>query len=346
MLRVATVLSAREWESRLVAMARDTAMVRLVLRAFVPDEVTTHAGEIDVVVAGAETPWVTPTRVAAWRRLGLRVVGLHPPADRPAADRLVAGGADLVLSDDLDAEAIVREIRLLDVTSSTEAEKQGRIVVVTGVHGAPGVTEVAIGLAWNEVGRAATVLVDGDLSCPSIAVRLGLPPRPDLVDVVDRSLVDGSPSTEAMPRIGALAVVPGVMRPGEPALRSDAVADVAAGLAVDSTVIVDAGRWPASRRLVAEADRAVLVVGGTPTSIVRLARLVEEWTGPQPHLVVNRVSPTRHLELIAAVRRWSGLEPTVVIPPSRRLATAAAIGAEPPRSFRRRLVPVGVMDGS
>lgn len=58
----------------------------------------------------------------------------------------------------------------------------------------------------------------------------------------------------------------------------------------------------------------MLVVGGTPTSIVRLARLVEEWTGPQPHLVVNRVSPTRHLELIAAVRRWSGLEPTVVIP--------------------------------
>ena len=53
--RIATVLSAREWESAVVAMARETATVRLVLRAYQPDDVSRRIDEIDVVIAGAET---------------------------------------------------------------------------------------------------------------------------------------------------------------------------------------------------------------------------------------------------------------------------------------------------
>ena len=188
MLRVATVLSAREWEARLVAAARESAAVKLVLRAYLPEEVTRRADSIDVVVAGAETSWVTPTRVAAWRRLGIRVVGVHTRADRPAVERLNAGGADLILEEDLDAEQLVREIRLLDPRSRDQSNPRGRVVTVTGVRGGPGRTEIATALAWAAAGKGEASLVDADLVGPSIAVRLGLPPRPDLADCVDIAL--------------------------------------------------------------------------------------------------------------------------------------------------------------
>ena len=48
-VRVATVLSAREWEPMLVAHARETASVKVVLRAFKPADIESHAVDIDVV---------------------------------------------------------------------------------------------------------------------------------------------------------------------------------------------------------------------------------------------------------------------------------------------------------
>jgi Mrp family chromosome partitioning ATPase len=345
MLRVATVLSAREWESRLVAAARETALIRLVLRAFVPDEVASNASSIDVVVAGSETPWVTPTRVAAWRRLGLKVVGLHPRPDRPAAERLRAGGADVVLADDLDSEAIMREIRLLDAAPPTTAGGVRRIIAVTGVHGAPGVSEVALGLAWNRSGEGTTLLLDADLAAPSLAVRLGLPPRPDLADVVDRTLGTTDPVTDDLLRIGSLVVVPGTLRGAGSTIQPEMAVDVAVGLATAHDVVIDAGRWPQSQPFVQVADGAVVVTGSSPVSIVRLARLVQEWVGPRPDLVVNGVPIGRRADVLSAVRRWSGMEPAAVIPRRRRLTMTAASGGEPDRSLRRRLLGVGGDDG-
>jgi MinD-like ATPase involved in chromosome partitioning or flagellar assembly len=346
MLRVATVLSAREWEARLVAAARDTAAVKLVLRAFLPDEVSNHADAIDVVVAGSETPWITPTRVAAWRRLGIRVVGLHPRLDRPAAERLAAGGADLVLADDLDAEQIMREIRLLDVALIEFEDRLGSIVAVTGVHGGCGITEVALAVAWNLAGSGPTVLLDGNLAAPSIAVRLGLPPRPDLADLVDRSLEGGTRSLDAAPAIGRLTVIPGSLRRGDTGIRHDAVVDLALAAAAEHQVVIDCGTWPSARHLVREADRAIVVVPGTPIGVVRLARLVEDWDGPQPALVLNSVLPGRQSDLVGAARRWSGLEPDAVIPPMRKVAAAAASGAPPAPSLRKRLLVLGRSDAA
>jgi hypothetical protein len=83
--RVATVLSARDWESGLVSLAKETAEVRMVLRAYRPEEVEEEAHRLDVVVAGAETSWVTPARIATWRRRGLRVVACSRPVTGPPA---------------------------------------------------------------------------------------------------------------------------------------------------------------------------------------------------------------------------------------------------------------------
>lgn len=76
-LRAATILSAREWESDLVAHTRETASLRLVLRAFQPGDIEARADDIDVVIAGAEVAWVTPTQIRSWRRRGLTVLGIY-----------------------------------------------------------------------------------------------------------------------------------------------------------------------------------------------------------------------------------------------------------------------------
>src|SRR3989337_1173135 len=76
------------WLRRLVAHARETAELRIVLRAFQPDEIEERRDEIDIVVAGAEVAWVTPAQIATWRRMGLNVVGVHARGDVPAAAML------------------------------------------------------------------------------------------------------------------------------------------------------------------------------------------------------------------------------------------------------------------
>ena len=48
-IRVATVLSARDWEPGLVAYARETAELLIVLRAFQPHEIEEHAAELRVL---------------------------------------------------------------------------------------------------------------------------------------------------------------------------------------------------------------------------------------------------------------------------------------------------------
>lgn len=333
MLRVATVLSAREWEARLVAAARDSAAVKLVLRAYLPDEVTRRADAIDVVVAGAETPWVTPTRVAAWRRLGMRVVGVHARADRPAADRLSAGGADLVLDEDLEAEQLVRELRLLDPRSADHGSRTGRVVAVTGVRGGPGRTEIAIGLAWAAAGKGPAALVDADLHGPSIAVRLGLPPRPDLADCIDVALDGGGGVVEKVQSIGRLGVVPGALRAA--GIRPELAADVIDSLALTSTVVVDAGAWMEGSSVIRTADEAVFVVEASPVGIVRASRIVDVWEGPQPHLVLNKVPRHRRHDMVGALRKWAGLEPAAVVPFRMSIRTGAGAGAAPHRKLVR-----------
>lgn len=335
MLRVATILSAREWEPRLVAAARESAAVKLVLRAYLPEEVSRRADSIDVVVAGAETSWVTPTRVASWRRLGIRVVGVHSRADQPAIDRLSAGGADLILEEDLDAEQLVREIRMLDPRSRDQPDARGRVFAVTGVRGGPGRTEVAVGLAWAAAGKGEAALVDADLAGPSIAVRLGLPPRPDLADCVDVALDRGGDVVNAAQAIGRLRVVPGALRSA--GIRPESAVDVVEALANAGTVVVDAGPWTEASTVIGSADSVIFVVEASPVGIVRASRIVDTWVGAPPVLVLNKVRRHRRDDMITALRKWSGLEPQVVIPLRMAIRTASTSGSAPHRSLVRAL---------
>jgi len=179
-VRVATVLSARDWEPGLVSYARETAELRIVLRAFQPHEIEEHAEDIDVVVAGGEVSWVTPVQIAAWQRTGLGVLGIHPVGDEPAAAMLRSAGVDELLPDTVDVRTIVTAIRFISPsTALLERGGTGAVVSVIGARGAPGTTEIALALAWESGRRTPTLLIDLDLTAPSIAIRLGVPPRPD-----------------------------------------------------------------------------------------------------------------------------------------------------------------------
>jgi MinD-like ATPase involved in chromosome partitioning or flagellar assembly len=339
-LRVATVLSAREWEARLVSAARATATVRLVLRAFLPSEVSDRADELDAVIVGSETPWATPARLSSWRRLGVRVVGIHPVGDRPAEARLRASHADLVLSDDLPVDTILREIRLLE-PAADRTEVTADLIVVTGGRGGPGRTEVAIALAWSLSGRRPTILIDADLAAPGIAVRLGIRPRPDLADAVDAVHDEGVIPPQTLHRVGNLAVLPGAHRPGDPPLRPEPVFDaIDATRALGHPVVVDSGPWPDGGEIVKAATRAVIVVDATPLGVVRAAGVAAQWMGPPPHLVVNRVDRSRAGEIGDSVRRWTGLEPVAYLPRLRAVTAAARSAGSPARRLRVGLLPL------
>lgn len=337
--RVATVLSARDWEAELVGVVRESAAARLVLRAYQPSEIEDRRDEIDVVVAGAETSWVTSAAVANWRRQGLRVIGVHPVADSPARRILETGGADEVIEESVAAEAKVAAIRAVVASGATlPSDKAGTFVVVTGGRGAPGRTEVSLALAWNLAEHLRTLVVDADLEAPSLAVRLGLPPRPDLADAADYCRMSGElPGWAVHQRDGASFVV-GSHRPGEPSLRPSLVDDVVdAALGQFDVVVADLGPALADTDLLKRADAAVLVATGDAVGIVRAAQAVAEWAGPPPALVLNRVNGSDAHDSTMAARQWLGLDPAVVIREDRRIGLAARSAQPPTRSLRRQL---------
>jgi hypothetical protein len=342
---VATVLSARQWEHDLVVAARDAATVRLVLRAYRPEDVEREASRIDVLVAGSETTWFTPARLSSWRRSGMRVVGVFPAGDAPARSRLRAAGADEVLADDTPADAMLRAIRLLQPRHAADPEPEGRapVVVVTGPRGAPGRTEVALSVALQRAAAGPAVLIDLDLEAPALAVRLGLPPRPDVTDAAEEVHVTGEIPGRAIHTLGTLRVVVGSHRQSEEAQPDTFFTDVVTAAALGGTdTVVDAGPRSGGDPLLSSADEIVLVVEGTPNGLVRAASLVAEWTARPPRLVLNRVPDRVRDDVVGAARRWIGLEPEAVIGDLRSVARRSRESAPPGRALRRALRPVGV----
>ncbi|MCL1594526.1 MAG: hypothetical protein M3132_09260 [Actinomycetia bacterium] len=330
-VRVATVLSAREWEPRLVAHAHDTASIRVVLRAFQPSDIEHHCADIDVVVAGGDVAWVTPRQVTTWRRLGLGVIGMFPMGDQPAADLLEAGGANEVVPDSIDPEALVQAIRFVTPDAqAVRADDRGSVTAVVGSRGAPGCTEIALAYTLARCRDREVVLIDMDLDAPSLAVRLGLPPRPDIADAASSVRVDGSIDSDAIHRYRGAAVITGSHRNGQPGISTMMIQGVLDAARTEFTeVVVDLGAIRPGNGLVAEADAVIMVVDASAIGIVRAAQLTSSWVGPTPHLVLNRVHPRKVSDAVDAVRTWTGLEPSAVIPDQQQVRRAT-IAARPP----------------
>lgn len=342
-IRVATILSAREWESALVSHAKETASLRVVLRAYRPADIELHASDIDVVVAGGEVSWVTSRQITTWRRLGFGVVGVHPAGDGPAAQLLEAGGANEVVPDSIDTPALVQAIRFVaPMDERVTGSDRGRVVSVMGPRGAPGCTEIALAIASSLCDSGSAVLVDADISAPALAVRLALPPRPDVTDAADGVRADGAISPECLHRVGRLSVVTGSHRPGEARLRDTMIAGVIdAAAAQFDYVVVDIGADSDGGSLVEESDSVLFVVDGSAIGIVRAAQITSRWIGPQPALILNRVDPRDRAQVVDATRKWTGLEPAAVVLDRRKVRRATAAAKMPDRKFKRSLSAVG-----
>ncbi len=332
--RVATVLTARRWEADFVNLARASALVRVVGRVYEAEDVERLAGEIDVLVAGAETSWVTPARIRAWRRCGIRVLGIHPAGDEPARRLLHAGTVDETLADTTPAQQVLHVARALAVARPTPL-RTGCLVPVVGARGAPGRSEVALALAWTLAERCRTLLVDLDHEAPSLSLRLGLSARPHLTDAADAVRHGGELPPSLLQRAGPLWVVVGPPRPEpSPGLMAEVIY---AGRGSFEMVLLDVGPIPGDHRLLPRADQAVLVCDGSPSGIVRAARLADAWLGPPPLLVLNRA---RGGDTLRAVRRWVGLEPAAVIPYAPAVRDASRAAAEPPPLLLEALDPL------
>jgi MinD-like ATPase involved in chromosome partitioning or flagellar assembly len=251
---------------------------------------------------------------------------------------MASAGAQLVLADDLPAEAMLREIRLIE-PAAERSQPSHPLLAITGGAGAPGRTEVALALAWRRSGRGRCILVDADLEAPSLAVRLGVAPRPDLADAVDAVHIAGDLAPDLIHPAGRLGIVTGSHRPGEPPLRPEPVFDVVDAARTGATVVVDTGRWPLGAEIVKAATTAVVVADASPSGIVRGAALLAEWAGPPPVLVINRAT-TRVGDVVQAARRWTGLDPAAVIPFRRSIMATARRGGPPDRHVLRHLAGV------
>ena len=342
-LRIATVLAVRDWESSLVAAARESAALRIIVRAFQPSDIDRYLDDLDVVVVGGDTAWLTPAHIRSWRARGIGVLGVTPSGDRPAADLLVSGGVNEVVTDSIATEALVQAIRFVAPESiASVTETPGRTIAVVGARGAPGCTEVALAYAIDVASGGSCLLIDLDLEAPSIAVRLGLDPRPDLADAIDSVHQDGTIEPSCTHDVGSLAVITGPHRAGGSELRSNHLEGVVrAARNRWRSVVIDIGSSDSSRPILEVVDDVILVVDGSALGIVRAARLVEDWMGPAPALVLNRVDASTRAHTVEAARRWTGLEPSIVLPDRRSVRRAACSARAPERRFARTVARLG-----
>ncbi|MDH5372168.1 MAG: hypothetical protein OEX97_04405 [Acidimicrobiia bacterium] len=311
--RIATVLSAREWEPRFVDVARRDPTIRIVRRAYEAQDLE-RAAPLDGVVVGSETSWITSTLVRSIRRSGTRVIGVYPAGDAPGRDLLHRGGADVALPDSTLPEDLLNAATLVAM-EDLQPDRRGRLIAVTGPRGAPGRTEVAVSLAQVAAERTRTAIIDLDTEAPGVAFRLGLSPGPGLLDITETLRATDRLVASRAPGWGDLTVIGGPARVSPEAAMRLGTADLLESvLAAFDVVVADVGPWSPGHAILAASDEIVLVCEAQPVSVIRAAGLVRDWEGPTPSVVVNRVNPGHTDDTLRIIRRALGLEPHTLIP--------------------------------
>lgn len=314
--RVATVLSSSDWESNFSTLATTSSMIRLIAR-FEQDPVDDQ--RMDVIIVGSDTPWLSAEVIRRWRARGTAVIGICRPEDKPGLELLRQ--ADEVRSSTVDPESLLHLARLLGIREADQPAGPGRRSwYVTGPHGSPGRTEVAIALAAATANSTPTYLIDADLANAGVSIRLGVAPRPNICSLANLALAS---VTQTAGKVHLVAGALGCCSPTPTAIE----AACRAALDATGTVIMDSQAW-SSRSQVPCGATPLFVCQATPDGIIRAAQALKHWDTAPPLLVVNRVTDTK---LISAVRGATGLEPSLLIPesPSVHLEAVACQRAAP-----------------
>lgn len=320
--KVATILSAQPWEQQFADTARNSGGVRLVCRAYDPGDLPS---DVEVIIGGSETSWMTPACVKAWQGRGIRVIGIHPATDAPGRQLFETAGADAVLSALEPPEVLLGTARSLAAFPSRPLPGP-RITVVSGPAGAPGRTECAVAIARLVSRKTRTLLIDLDDRSPSVALRLGLPPFPNIDDAGDETRATGRIPFDAIQAAGDMQVLAGTIRSSrlDPRMRRD-ILWAARGLG--EHIVVDAGAPDEEDPILEIATDTILVCDASPIGLVRAATLAAWWRADPPRVLLNRMG-TDQEDMLRACRHALGLEPWASIaydPEVRR----ASVRAEP-----------------
>lgn len=194
-----------------------------------------------------------------------------------------------------------------------------KVVAVGGPRGAPGRTEVSLGIAWLAARNGSCLLIEADTS-PALGLRLGLPPptrfhEPVTVENVDLLLWD--------PRGSSGAIL------GSAWSRFWDYRTVVVDLGPDISALQ---RWPGER---------VLVCRASPSGVVRAASLLARLgKGSPSHMVINRLPPDQPLlqEITRHLTDWTGTRPAALITELNDLEW----GEPPPASIQAALEPLMV----
>lgn len=303
-------VSARPWADRLHRFCEDHGGARV--RARVIDERGALAQEAQVVVVDDTASYLTGRLVDRLHARGTAVVVVVDAAHVAEVGEWVNRlGVDAVVPDDEPADRLVATVASVAVPAAPSLPvdpgpigERGRLVAVAGVSGGVGATEVSVALAHAAAGPA--VLVDLDLSSPSIAQRLRLPLHPNL-----RSAVDAHRSGAGLDghlHDAGVAVLAGPAGSGEwSGLDADDVVALLEDLAIGRTVVVNLPAGPprphphgavtvadVARPALRAADVAVAVTLPSPIGVSRVAEWLAAADGltDRLHLVVNRTPPS------------------------------------------------------
>ncbi|MBV9278921.1 MAG: P-loop NTPase [Chloroflexi bacterium] len=198
-LRLAAGLGDPERERSLLSALTDGGEVVLAERCLSADQLLScvHRGQVDAILAAADLHRLSEGRLHELVRTGVPLVVLAPDAGDSRWQSLP--GAILPL--DADPEAVRRSLRATvrgerprpashtdepvesTVPSEDPTEKSPAdlsVLAVTSGPGSPGRTTVALNLAVALGAVAPTILVDADLSGPSVAAYLDLDPTRNL----------------------------------------------------------------------------------------------------------------------------------------------------------------------
>lgn len=110
---VTTVITARPWEEALTEELSSAARLRLVTRVSHPVEVLRAIPASDVLIVGAETPWLESWVLDTVVSMGTATIGIHPPGDAPGADLVAA--ASLVFPDTVSTDRLIATASVLGV---------------------------------------------------------------------------------------------------------------------------------------------------------------------------------------------------------------------------------------
>ena len=372
---IAIVVSPRDWAEGLHRFVADHGGARV--RARVLDGREALDEGYQVLVAEDLTSFLTPRLVAELRRRGKRILGVFDPVEPWGRERLLELGADDTIESTATPEQMLRAVDALAITAAvdldaelaglgagrgrrpdgatrgaapdaaaTAPEDLGTVVVVGGPAGAPGATEVALGLAQatRRVGRP-TVLVDADDVAASLAQRLGLPLHPNIrtaIDVVEHWSGQLSDTLLPVPAAG-ISVLCGLPNPRDWAeLRPGEVVDVLDELArIRAMVVVNVGhrleelgglgggpaRHGVTRAVIGRADLLVGVATPTPVGLARYLDWVADvraLSAAPLHAVVGRApaSAFRRGELEQELRRSFTPASLTFVPNDKRVAEA------------------------